>query len=51
MHDRSKKNSGENSSVGSENKHDHPQWVNKYLDLADTALEQDDDDREQRPAA
>ena len=49
MHDRSK--NGENSPSGNDrNKHDRPQWVNKYLDLADTALDQDEDDQERSAA-
>ncbi len=50
MHDRS--NNGENSSGSNEHsKHDRPQWVTKYLDLADTALQRDDEDQEHQPAA
>ncbi len=49
MHDRP--NTGENSPSNEHNKHDRPQWVNKYLDLADTALGQKHEDQEHRPAA
>ena len=51
MHDRTNNASSENSSYGSEQrKHDYQPWVNKYLDLADTALGQKKQD-EDRPAA
>lgn len=46
MHNRTN-NSNENSSNRSEQrKHDHPQLVNRYLELADTALEQSRDDQD-----
>lgn len=40
MHDRSNNQNEGSSSNSDTRKHDHPQWVNKYLELADTALEQ-----------
>lgn len=46
MHDRTH-NPNENASGNYEQrKHDHPQWVNRYLDLADTALNQKRDDQD-----
>ncbi len=51
MHDRTNSLS-ENSPHNSEQRrHEHPHWVIKYLDLADTALGQKKNDEEQRPAA
>ncbi len=40
MHDRTNNFSDTSSSNSEQRKHDHPQWVIKYLELADTALGQ-----------
>ncbi len=50
MHERSE--SSENVILQNEpRRHDRPQWVKRYLDLADTALGQKEEDLKQRPAA
>ena len=49
MHDRTNKQNEGSSSNSDPRKRDHAQWVNKYLELADTALQQKGE--EQEPAA
>jgi hypothetical protein len=46
MHDRTNNPSENSSNTFEQRKHDHLQWVNRYLDLADTALEQKKDDQD-----
>ena len=51
MNDRTTNPSDNSAATQAPRKHDQPQWVKKYLDLADTALNQRDDDSELSPAA
>jgi hypothetical protein len=51
MNDRTNNSSENGSAAQDQRKHDQPQWIKKYLDLADTALRQRQDDCESRPAA
>ena len=47
MHDRTNNSADTSSNSSEQRKHDHPQWVNKYLDLADAALQEKKDERDQ----
>lgn len=47
MHDRTNNFSDTSSGNSEPRKHEHSQWVNKYLDLADTALQQKKEERDQ----
>ncbi len=51
MNDRSNNLSEISTSNQDQRKHDQPQWIKKYLDLADTALDQRRDDSEFERAA
>lgn len=47
MHDRTNSYSDSSSNNSEQHKHDHPQWVIRYLDLADTALQERQDEQDQ----
>lgn len=51
MNERTHNPSENSSAIQDSRKHDQPQWVKKYLDLADTALNQREDDPELNSAA
>jgi len=52
MHDRTHYSNAEAPPTPHDDRrHDHPQRVKKYLDLADTALDQKQDGQDRRPAA
>lgn len=46
MHDRTNYLNENFFSNSEQRKHGHPQWVNKYLELADTALGQEKEDQD-----
>ncbi len=46
MRDRTNNFSDTSFSNSEQRKHDHPQWVIKYLELADTALQEKQDEQE-----
>lgn len=49
MHDRIDKNEVSSNNF-EDRRHDYQPWVNKYLDLADAALDQRKDERERTAA-
>ncbi len=46
MHDRTNNFADTWSNNSEQRKYDRPQWVNKYLDLADTALQEKNDEQD-----
>jgi hypothetical protein len=47
MRDRTNNSTDTSPSNSEQRKYDHPQWVNKYLALADAALQEKNDEQDQ----